>query len=226
MRGLKEYEKMSPSLLYFFLFSLIWLADYIERMGVRVCSCCGNGLLFVKGYIPGIWCFCAAIDKNPSLQGLMNGLGLLPGQAGPGREKELGGRCANRRTERWNSDREMRERGEIWRCEQCSCRAGRKEWALWGRERASACALRLLLPHLGYFLNVTHFTIKVRYVSVCVLIICLPWQDFASQWLTRALQAVKSFFKGAFHISSIFLCLYDSAFKFSLLTDAPYVLHT
>lgn len=42
-------------------------------------------------------------------------------------------------------------------------------------KRKSECALRLLL---GYFLNVSHFTIKVRYVSVCVLIICLPRQDF------------------------------------------------
>lgn len=28
----------------------------------------------------------------------MNGLGLLPGQAGPRREMELGGGCVNRRT--------------------------------------------------------------------------------------------------------------------------------
>lgn len=77
---------------------------------------------------------------------------------------------------------------------------------LWERERESVCALRLL-PHLGYFLTVTHFTIKVRFVSVRVLIICLPWQDFGLAVIDRALQAVeKSFLKGAFHISSIFLC--------------------
>lgn len=96
-----EYEKKSSPLLRSSLFSFIWLAQYTEWMGVRVCSCCGNGLLFVKGYIPGIWCVCAAIDKKPSLQGLMNGPSLLPGQAaGSEREKEFGGRCANRKTVR------------------------------------------------------------------------------------------------------------------------------
>lgn len=39
--------------------------------------------------------------------------------------------------------------------------------------------------------------------------------------LARALHAVESF-----HISSVFLCPYDSAFKCPPLTDVSYVLHT
>lgn len=94
------WENISASLLYFFLFSLTWLADYTERMGVRVCSCCGNGLLFVKGYIPGIWCFCAAIDKNPACRDWWTDRGFCQARQDRGEKKELGGRCVNRRTER------------------------------------------------------------------------------------------------------------------------------
>ena len=74
---------------------------------------------------------------------------------------------------------------------------------------------RLLLPYLSYSPNVTHFTIKVRYVSVCALISCLPWQRFA----LLPLQGGEKLFDGAFCVSFPLSC----AFIFPALTDVSHV---
>lgn len=67
------------------------------------------------------------------------------------------------------------------------------------RKRGSA-RVAFFTTHPSYFLNVTHFAFKVRYVSVCVLIISLLWQGFS--FLSG--QAVR---KASFCIPIIFLLL-------------------
>lgn len=96
----------------------------------------------------------------------MNGLGLLPGQAGLKGDKELGRRCLNGGRK---DKTEIERRGKEERCGGASSAAaepGGGVSAVGKRKSECVCSLRLLLPHLGYFLNVTHFTIKVRFVSV------------------------------------------------------------
>lgn len=202
----------------------MWLADYIERMGVRVCSCCGNGLLFVKGYIPGIWCACAVIDKNPACRDWWTDWGFWPGQAAPGREKELGGRCVNRRTERWSNGRTEGGKeegdGDVSSAAADAMEPGGGVSAVGRRKRE--CALRLPPPYLGYFLNVTHFTIKVSYVSVCVLIMCSPWQDIALQCMTKRCKQSKGFVKALL----IFPTLLFAFMKAHLNFHCSQILHT
>lgn len=170
-RNMKK-KHHAPHSIPSWVFSLIWLARYTERMGVRVCSCCGNGLLFVKGYIPGIWCVCAAIDKTaPILQGLMNGPRFSPGQAGGlGGGQESGGGCAS-----WRMPGLKLDRGAGGDVCGAADEPGREEVsAVRRRRRASSRSFFCLIPAI--LLSVTHFAVRIRYVSVCVLVIALLWQ--------------------------------------------------
>lgn len=221
IRRWKEYGKMSPALLYSSLFSLIWLADYIERMGVRACSCCGNGLLFVKGYIPGIWCVCAAIDKNPACWDWRTDWGFC--QAGQDGGLRKGGRCANRTTGRLNWDIGKRKGctryGEMQAVRRLSrargeCCENGGDWALYTSLISSVFWMPLGL--------LSKYEVSRSLCSLCSylgrILLCIDWHSSESS---------QKLFKIAFYSWSIFKKSFLIVhWNFPLLTDVSCSLHT